>query len=177
MKIFNNSGDTIIEVLISIAVLSVIIVGAYVAANHSTLVLRDTQERTNALTLAQNQVEMLISWFQTNSSNNISLIPSSPSFFCFSNDLVINNSPTNCYVASNAVSSGPAPKSGSLNNPPFYYTVSDQELNTADFTVNQVNGLCVLKPITIKVDVTWQSLLGGQSRVTLFYRPSVTPSC
>jgi Tfp pilus assembly protein PilV len=55
----NQRGDTIVEVLISITVISLILGGAYVTTNKSLLATRTAQERSNALKLAESQVEQL----------------------------------------------------------------------------------------------------------------------
>ncbi len=59
-KLINNSyGDTIVEVLISITVLSLILTGAYVTSNQSLRQIRSAQEKIQALGIAQTQVENL----------------------------------------------------------------------------------------------------------------------
>lgn len=52
-------GDTIVEVLIAIAVVSLILGGAYVTTNRSLQATRAAEERGNALKLAESQVEQL----------------------------------------------------------------------------------------------------------------------
>lgn len=52
-------GDTIVEVLIAIAVISLILGGAYVTTNHSLLATRDAQEHGDALKLVESQLEQL----------------------------------------------------------------------------------------------------------------------
>lgn len=52
-------GDTIVEVLIAIAVVSLILGGAYVTTNRSLIATRAAEERGNALKLAESQVEQL----------------------------------------------------------------------------------------------------------------------
>ena len=52
-------GDTMIEVLISMAIVSTILGGAYVASNKSLLSIRDAQEHVDALKLADGQVELI----------------------------------------------------------------------------------------------------------------------
>jgi type II secretory pathway pseudopilin PulG len=54
-----NNGDTIIEVLIALAVISLVLVGAYVSTQKSTLDVRDSQEHTEALKLLQTQIESI----------------------------------------------------------------------------------------------------------------------
>lgn len=58
-------GDTIVEVLISIAVISAVLGGAYVATNRSFLMSRDTQERSAGLKLVESQLEQLKSIIAT----------------------------------------------------------------------------------------------------------------
>jgi type II secretory pathway pseudopilin PulG len=55
----NQVGDTIVEVLIAISVVSFVLVAAYIAANRNTRITQDVQERGQALQLATTQVEFL----------------------------------------------------------------------------------------------------------------------
>ncbi len=55
----NSSGDTIVEVLVAMAVVSLVLAGAYVSANRSTKATRTAQERGEALKLAEAQVEQI----------------------------------------------------------------------------------------------------------------------
>jgi Tfp pilus assembly protein PilV len=55
----SQTGDTIVEVLLSIAVLSSVLGGAFVSANHSLKSTRAAQERGEALKLVESQVEQL----------------------------------------------------------------------------------------------------------------------
>ncbi len=52
-------GDTLVEVLIAIAVVSLILGGAYVTTNRSLQATRAAQERAIALKLAESQIERL----------------------------------------------------------------------------------------------------------------------
>jgi len=52
-------GDTIVEVLIAIAIVSLVLGGAYVTTNRSLLATRSAQERGNALKLVESQLEQL----------------------------------------------------------------------------------------------------------------------
>ena len=62
---FLQRGDTIVEVLIAIAVISLILGGAYVTTNKSLMATRGAQERGNALKLAESQLEELKSVIAT----------------------------------------------------------------------------------------------------------------
>lgn len=55
----SERGDTIVEVLIAIAIASFVLVSAYVTANKNALSNQDAQERSQALQLAQTQLEFL----------------------------------------------------------------------------------------------------------------------
>jgi prepilin-type N-terminal cleavage/methylation domain-containing protein len=55
----NQRGDTIVEVMIAIAVISMVLVAAYVTTTHNVNGLQDTQEHSQALQLAQSQLEFL----------------------------------------------------------------------------------------------------------------------
>jgi prepilin-type N-terminal cleavage/methylation domain-containing protein len=54
-----QAGDTIVEVLIAIAVVGTILMGAYITTNSNTASTQDAQERTQALQVATSQVEYL----------------------------------------------------------------------------------------------------------------------
>lgn len=54
-----EQGDTIVEVLIAIAVVSLVLAGAYVSTNRSLQATRAAQERVNALKLAESQMEQI----------------------------------------------------------------------------------------------------------------------
>lgn len=55
----NQSGDTIIEVLLSIAILSMVLSVAYSLSNRSAQTTRQAQERAEALKLTEGQMERL----------------------------------------------------------------------------------------------------------------------
>lgn len=52
-------GDTLIEVLIAVTIVSMVLGGAYVTTNRSLLATRGAQERAAALKLTESQVEQL----------------------------------------------------------------------------------------------------------------------
>jgi len=55
----DQRGDTIIEVLIAMAIASLVLIGAYASTNHNVRGIQDTQEHSQALQLVQTQVEYL----------------------------------------------------------------------------------------------------------------------
>jgi type II secretory pathway pseudopilin PulG len=58
MRLYSR-GDTIVEVLIAITVVSAILAGAFVSSNRSLTVTRQSQERGEAIKLAEGQLEYL----------------------------------------------------------------------------------------------------------------------
>lgn len=54
-----QAGDTIVEVLIAIALVSLVLAGAYASTNHNVSATQDTQEHAQALQLVQSQLEFL----------------------------------------------------------------------------------------------------------------------
>ncbi|HTE22446.1 MAG TPA: hypothetical protein VK674_05400 [Candidatus Limnocylindria bacterium] len=55
----NNSGDTIVEVLLAIAIVSSVLSGAFVSAGRSLRGAQVSQERGEALKLVEGQLELL----------------------------------------------------------------------------------------------------------------------
>jgi len=54
-----EAGDTIVEVLIAAAVISLVLVSAYATSNHSTRATQDAQEHSQGLQLIQTQIEFM----------------------------------------------------------------------------------------------------------------------
>ncbi len=54
-----SRGDTIVEVLIAVAIVGVVLTGAYASARRSLNGVRASQERAEALKIAEGQLEML----------------------------------------------------------------------------------------------------------------------
>ena len=83
----NQKGDTIVEVLISIVIIALILTGAYETANASLKSIIDSQERTQALGYAQDQVEDLRTeaaiFFDGGTANSQYSIPTPGDVFCF----------------------------------------------------------------------------------------------
>lgn len=101
-------GDTIVEVLISIAILSLILGGAFVTTNNSLQGNRAAQERVNALKLVESQLEQIKNLAKTNSSAIFgSAVPAS---FCISNaGTVVSSSAAACAVGTDGNPTGTEP--------------------------------------------------------------------
>jgi prepilin-type N-terminal cleavage/methylation domain-containing protein len=95
IRIRNKRGDTIVEVLIAIAIVSLTLAGAYTSVNKSTIATRTAQERGEALKWAETQVEQLKASTKTGTT-------SMPLKFCYKTDLQPDTSGSTC-------DSGPIP--------------------------------------------------------------------
>lgn len=136
-------GDTIVEVLISIAVVSLILGGAYVTTQRSLLASRAAQERGNALKLAEGQLEQLKN-IATSSGAGTLFGSATSGTFC-----VVNGSITDAGNAGCAVDSAGQP----TGKEPVYHLSATRAGNT--FTVKN----------------TWSSALGtGNENLQLTYR-------
>ena len=80
-KFFGQRGDTIVEVLISILIVSVVLSGAYVTVSKSSVGVRNSQEHGEALKLAEGQVEEIRQDAAKATSSSV-FGPSLPSSFC-----------------------------------------------------------------------------------------------
>ena len=104
MRFFRSSrGDTIVEVLISIAVLSLILSASYALANKSSQAVRQAQERSEALKLSESQLESLKAYL---SDPGVSV---QPKYFCLYQDNQGDNDPANDVLVSQIFTGGQFP--------------------------------------------------------------------
>lgn len=87
-------GDTLVEVLICILIVSMILTGAYVTTNRSNLRVIDSQERSAALKLAQGQLEQIRQSAVSAAPNVFSRTNGDP--FCMINAAAIDGSDARC---------------------------------------------------------------------------------
>lgn len=92
-------GDTVVEVLIAIAIVSLVLGGAYVTANRSLQSTRDAEERSNALKLAEAEVEDIK--YMSAAMPNALFAPSVPASYCLVTHVVHASSSAQCTVGSN----------------------------------------------------------------------------
>jgi prepilin-type N-terminal cleavage/methylation domain-containing protein len=62
-------GDTIVEVLIAVAVISLVLAGAYVATSRSLQATRSAQERSMAIKIGESQFELIKAQMSTPEGN------------------------------------------------------------------------------------------------------------
>lgn len=155
----NHAGDTIIEVLVAMAVLGVVLAGAFVTANSSLNGEHTAQEHSQALTIAQGQVEDLFAGdklvgncFDPKDATG----PVANGVKCYfdnnENDFCNNNSLALCSVLP------PAPA------PAYWYQITD----TARFA--SLPSVPSTPVTTYEIDVSWPSLSDSTSHVQLYYR-------
>ncbi len=145
-------GDTIVEVMIVLAVLGMAIGISYATANRSLLNARQAQENSEATQIAQSQVEALRAF----SGND----PTSPNYIYLNSLFCINTSGVAPVVATGFTGSNPTnyaiyPLSRACNNGLYHVSINYGGLPNDTFTVQ----------------VIWDDVLGqGQDSVTLVYR-------
>ena len=139
-------GDTLVEVLVCIMIVSLILTGAYATTNRSTLGIRNSQEHAEALKLAQSQLELL---------RQASKQASAPIFtqaapFCMS-----GSTPTSADGAPGAACK--VDGSGAPTTAEPQYKI---KITRADSTTSAV--------FTVAVD--WDSVIGSTAHEQLAYR-------
>ncbi len=96
-KDLRERGDTIVEVLVAIAVVSLVLGGAYVTTNRSLLATRDAEERSVALKLTESQLEQLKGFARDNPEAIFGAGVPNP--FCITNtNTVVSASDEGCTV-------------------------------------------------------------------------------
>lgn len=86
-----QAGDTIIEVMFALVIISSVIGGAYVSANRSTNANRQAQERGEALKLVEQQLERLKASNKNNAGNTNTYCLSATLTYTATDDNPANN--------------------------------------------------------------------------------------
>jgi len=145
MKRLNNSGDTIVEVLICLAIMSTVIGGAYAVASRSLGGIRQAQERAEATKYAETQLERIRYGMYVQDQS----FPSLGTSFCVTDTLTVSTFtnptdlagyPTNCQRG--------------LYRFEVQFDPTQQNLFT--------------------ITVRWDGLTGNQEQLQLFYRAFTT---
>jgi len=89
-------GDTIVEVLISMLIISVILAGAYGTVNKSSIGVRDSKEHAEALRLAQSQIEALRQDASKTTGSVIFTDAANPPFCLYNGALLPANNASEC---------------------------------------------------------------------------------
>lgn len=156
MKRLAETGDTIVEVLMAIAITSVVLTGAFMSARQSTMGTRKSQERVEALKVAEEQLERLreLSAVPGNNFTN----PTQPSYTCVTTGSAWLGLPTGFQDPENF--SEPTYHPPACTRTPVagvsYYPGIVRSGSPGNYT--------------FKVHVRWDRLGGGMDEVTLAYR-------
>ena len=92
MRLGSRTGDTIIEVLVSMAIIGMVLGASYTMVSRSLGVSRTTQERTEALKYAESQIEQIRALDSTAKTT----LYSQTSDFCLDNLAILPSSNTAC---------------------------------------------------------------------------------
>ncbi len=148
-------GDTIVEVLICLAVLGLVLSGAYVTANRNSLANRSAQERLEAVKLAEAQIERLRTAVQANPA-----IVNTMTGFCLPSDAPalapVSSSDGKCTVKADDMTAAPdvAPR----------YAMSITRVAAIPPTVDGVVGH------RYRVTATWENISGtGSDKLDTYY--------
>lgn len=87
LRKLTQRGDTIVEVLIAIAVITTVMSGAFLMTNRSLQGTRDAQDRVNATKLTESQLELLKNVVANNSA--VVFGGSAPASFCITGSVTI----------------------------------------------------------------------------------------
>ncbi len=165
-----SRGDTLVEVLIATVIIGVILIGGYVAVNHNVTVEIQSQERSVALQLDQNQLEKIRTIAST-SGGTINLgttgaNPISPSKqFCVDSsdnpEIIASPYLGNCQFNSQGWISGTNPAIPTAAN----YEIVVSALDGSDWNL-------------IKINATWTELgnsVTDNAKLTYRFYPATDP--
>ncbi|MDB5181697.1 MAG: hypothetical protein JWP13_460 [Candidatus Saccharibacteria bacterium] len=152
---WGERGDTIVEVMIAIAVVSSVLAGAFTVTQKSTLAVRDGQERGEMLQILQGQVELVRAVALTQTTGPSSIYSSSPKYFCI-------DSATRSKVGYPAsVTSSPFPTTDTSSYPTQCKSISGR-YNIAVTYNSTTNTFTFLG--------NWDRFAGGTNSMQLSYR-------
>lgn len=157
-NIRRQSGDTIVEVIIVLAVLGLAIGISYATANRSLQATRQAEENTQATEILQGQLESLRSYAGINDSANSHYVYQASNAFCIDStgNVVKSTMLSNLDVASATHTDIPTNYPGGCHvNNLYDIAIGYDESQTETFTAR----------------VTWDDVTGvGKDTVTLVYR-------
>lgn len=159
LKFSNSRGDTIVEVLIVLAVLGLAIAIAYATANRSLLNARQAQENSAGTQIAQAQLEDVVSLGCASGNPHCPdpTNPSSPNYLLFQPGSHCVDTSTDPFTVRTNPNSACV-----IGSVPYHISVTYGDTPT--------------QPHTFVVVVTWADALGqGNDTVTMNYRLDPSP--
>ena len=137
-------GDTIVEVLICVAIVSLVLGGAYATARRSSQGIRNSQEHAEALKLVQAQLEQIKS---SAAEETPQVFTTSLGTFCMADGQPVGSADPKC--AQNAAGQP------STAQPSYRMTVTRQNDSGA---------------FKFEVRASWDSITGNPAQETIYYR-------
>lgn len=138
-RLNRQRGDTIIEVLIVIAVISLVLAGAYVTTNRSLLATRAAQERGNALKLAETQIEEIKGLASTNPTVLFGSATSSPFCIAKSTSQPVAATDDACFVGLSGDPTDDDPRfSISITRINYYFVLTETWTNVSGRVVDRL---------------------------------------
>jgi type II secretory pathway pseudopilin PulG len=149
-KLRNSRGDTIVEVLIALAVMTTVIVGAYASANKSQNSSQASQERAEAIKVAESQIERIKGLLASGTDANSTF----SGVFCIKDDNTLDSTIPNTSAFGSA----------NLASDSFPYSSECQK----DGRYN----VAVRRPSATNYEflVRWERLGGGRDQINMYYR-------
>ena len=156
---FNQAGDTILEVLIAVAVLSLILTTSFTLANRSSQATRQAAERGEASKWAQSEIEELKYFLST----NLTGIPVF-GYFCV-------NTPSAPSTNVPNIVDVPVINSNNINNPTIFNAIPAGCRQGTDQRYATFIYRDATTPNTYTVYVRWDSVTGrGTDKISLIHR-------
>lgn len=143
-RIINQRGDTLVEVLICVLIVSIVLMGAYVTTQRSSRGIRNSQEHAEALKLVQSQLEQV----RSDAESSTPQVFTSSQPFCMVNEAAVTG--TNATQCAQDATGSPT-----TGQPRYQLAVTRTDSAGASlFTVR----------------ATWDDINGSQAQETLHYR-------
>lgn len=158
-KILDQRGDTIVEVLIAVVVISSMLVGTFAIANKSSSQIRSSQERTEATKLTTSVIEIL------KGAKDINGLETSNKWYCFN------------FISNDAVKSK-ADKTAMFDTLPPVGDVDDTNTSfNSDCKTTPNNGVEYFVFVKYypnnkhEFTARWDKVSGGREQLTMVYQP------
>lgn len=149
-SIRNQTGDTIVEVLIAIAIISSVVSTAYATMNSSVKSNQESQEHASALKVAESQLELFKGWLAASNT-----LPVGVNSFCMKTVPTVSVEPITATVPSTDNSVYPANcKNADDDAPERFMTAIVRDPSTNRYTVY----------------IDWDGPKGDRSSVNLLYK-------
>lgn len=149
----SQRGDTIMEVLIAVGVLGFMLASAFTITNRNQLTIRDSQERSEGVKIAEKQIESLRSFYSARTPGDDAITEG----FCFKDD---GSKADNTEAYNNSYSADCSISSNGYN-----YQINIWPPGTDSKSSYAVGG----KSSSYAVTVRWDAIKGGTNEVKLFY--------